>query len=633
MNKLELFCVRVFMLLFVSLVPAHSNVQGDSLDIPLSMSVEGQLDTWFGDIATDGNYLFSLHNLSGETDSLNVFDLNDPLNPERLHTYLHHNSVSIYVHEHVYLTSDSGTVTVYHVGSGGELQLVSEYQSVNRITDMTFHHSLAIALPYQYPANEQSTRLELVDTSSPESPDLTGSVMIPGRAKALSPVFSGHYIAAATSAGWKNNGLVIIDISNPAEPVVVDSLTETRDPVDIAVDGNTLILALNGSGRAESLLKFYDIGDPLDVQTVSELVLDDDGFVSDLMMLEGTLFASLSSAGLITSHAWNPDQQTLQSGPSVATDFPMQMIAISDDRSGLYKSARTPDDGVTYTLYSGEQSEGVRIIKIRKPKTGENQVKLTLAITPAKAAEEGCEMSPPPGVYYYDPADEETVELSATPGDGWAFSHWIGPVPNTNPTSITVTEDTEVTAVFMPILTVTGRGERRVLCPDKALETEQLITPVNLMASQADDWTAVNITLKSRGAGDEQKDIENVILKRGQAVVATGSYSRDNGDIQLAFDPPLLIPQASTIRMNLYYQFDYDSAYAQDSVRTFLIETTDLTAMPRPLFTGTDSGQRRQRYVNDRARCQFGRSGICRNTAGARSPEYPAGRYGLGVSR
>ena len=107
MNKLELVCVRVLILLFISFVSLYANVHGDSLDIPISMSVEGQLDSWFGDIGTDGDYLYSLHNLSGETDSLNVFDLSNPLDPQLLQTF-HENTVSIYVHEHVYLTHDSG---------------------------------------------------------------------------------------------------------------------------------------------------------------------------------------------------------------------------------------------------------------------------------------------------------------------------------------------------------------------------------------------------------------------------------------------------------------------------------------------------------------------------------------------
>ena len=149
---------------------------------------------------------------------------------------------------------------------------------------MTFHNSAAVLLPYQYPEDERSTRLELVDIGSPDSPDLTASVLIPGRARALSPVFNEHYIAAAYSAGWKNNGLVIIDISDPVEPVTIDTLSETLDPVDITVDGNTLIFALNGAGVAESMLKFYDISDPADIRYVSEHILDDDGFMSDLMI-------------------------------------------------------------------------------------------------------------------------------------------------------------------------------------------------------------------------------------------------------------------------------------------------------------------------------------------------------------
>lgn len=54
-----------------------------------------------------------------------------------------------------------------------------------------------------------------------------------------------------------------------------------------------------------------------------------------------------------------------------------------------------------------------------------------------------------PDLATYD--DGTIVELTATPGTGWLFDHWIGDVANTtdNPTSIVLNEDESVTAVFL----------------------------------------------------------------------------------------------------------------------------------------------------------------------------------------
>ncbi|MEM7333018.1 MAG: hypothetical protein AAF490_13095, partial [Chloroflexota bacterium] len=56
------------------------------------------------------------------------------------------------------------------------------------------------------------------------------------------------------------------------------------------------------------------------------------------------------------------------------------------------------------------------------------------------------------------------VTLTAVPDTGWQFSHWSGDVDSTdNPITLTLNADTEVTAVFSPILvtvttTITGDG-------------------------------------------------------------------------------------------------------------------------------------------------------------------------------
>lgn len=590
------FCITypvVVVLLLTLINPGHSNVSGDTTDIPISMSVEATLRGWFGDFATDGQYLFSLHNLGTDSDTLKVYDVTDPVEPHLLHTYDHENTSAIFVSEHVFLANDSGLVSVYGVDAGGALHHRSDYQSVDEITDMVFYNTHAYVLPYQYPEDQQSTRLEIVNLT--ESPYLKSSIRIPGRAKALSPVFAQHYIAAAYTAGGTNNGLIIIDVSDPAAPVAVDTLTTTLDPIDIGIDGDMLLLALNGTDHPQAVLELYDISTPEMPQHISTQIIDDDGYMSDLMTLDGTIFVSLSSARQVTSWVWHSETDSLKAGPAVETAFPMQMIALSEDREHLYKSTseHTPTDDVTYYLYSGEQSEGVRIIKIVKRKPKENDVFLIVSIEPGQAASDGCTTTPPPSTYFFDPENQQTVELEATPITGWEFSHWTGPVPNTNPTTITMTEDAVVTAVFQPILTITGRQERRLVCPHAGLESDQLITPINLVASQADDWTAVTIKLKASGSGHEVRDIEKVLLKQGNSVAASGKFSQDDGEITLNFEPPLVIPQASAIHLGLYYRFNYDFSYwdsvhtfARDSVRTFLIETQDLTAIPHHYLPG-----------------------------------------------
>ncbi|TVQ89013.1 MAG: T9SS C-terminal target domain-containing protein, partial [Bacteroidetes bacterium] len=77
-------------------------------------------------------------------------------------------------------------------------------------------------------------------------------------------------------------------------------------------------------------------------------------------------------------------------------------------------------------------------------------------------------VTPAPGVYDY-PVNQE-VNLSATPDDDWVFQHWLinGNTVANNPYNITITENTEVQAVFAEdmteyLLTLNTEGEGSVL--------------------------------------------------------------------------------------------------------------------------------------------------------------------------
>jgi hypothetical protein len=61
------------------------------------------------------------------------------------------------------------------------------------------------------------------------------------------------------------------------------------------------------------------------------------------------------------------------------------------------------------------------------------------------------------------------VMLTAKPDKGWAFSHWEGDLTGSeNPKEITVTEPTEITAVFVPTLSVAWCGNWGSVTPSGA---------------------------------------------------------------------------------------------------------------------------------------------------------------------
>jgi len=75
----------------------------------------------------------------------------------------------------------------------------------------------------------------------------------------------------------------------------------------------------------------------------------------------------------------------------------------------------------------------------------DNEEPTTYELTVNTDPSEGGSVDPESGTY----EEGETVEITATAADGWAFTEWSGAVSSTdNPLSVEMTDDIEVTAIF-----------------------------------------------------------------------------------------------------------------------------------------------------------------------------------------
>ena len=93
-------------------------------------------------------------------------------------------------------------------------------------------------------------------------------------------------------------------------------------------------------------------------------------------------------------------------------------------------------------------------------------------------------------------------------------------------------------------------------CPDctDCSDEEVPIMEVTLSVNEIDSWLANSITFQSSGTGNEQNDIQKVILKHGPAKLSEGNYNSDNGNITLSINLP--IPAGNSITLSLYYVFE-----------------------------------------------------------------------------
>ena len=81
---------------------------------------------------------------------------------------------------------------------------------------------LAMSGPYAYVVGQYSNSLVVIDVSNPASPVIRGSVVSSSlMSQAYDVAVSGSY---AYVAGYESNSLVVVDVSNPLSPVIRGSV-------------------------------------------------------------------------------------------------------------------------------------------------------------------------------------------------------------------------------------------------------------------------------------------------------------------------------------------------------------------------------------------------------------------------
>ena len=119
---------------------------------------------------------------------------------------------------------------------------------------------LAIAGTHAYVADGFPSGLQVVDISNPASPAIVGSVSFSDAAMGVAVAGTHAYVAAHSS------GLQVVDISNPASPVIVGGVDTPGAAFGVAVAGNHAYVADWTSG-----LQAVDISNPASPVIVGSL--------------------------------------------------------------------------------------------------------------------------------------------------------------------------------------------------------------------------------------------------------------------------------------------------------------------------------------------------------------------------
>jgi parallel beta-helix repeat protein len=249
-------------------------------------------------------------------------------------------------------------------------------------------------------------------------------------------------------------------------------------------------------------------------------------------------------------------------------------------------------------------SEKTSIVKIAKqPPTV--QKKLTMSIMPPEAAKHGCSVTPSPGVHRYAKGTGVNVYAHPNPDGGWYFTGWTGNVSGKDLIQHVVMDADKIAVAHFgkPELTISGKTGPAWYCPRKILENNRLLElPFLVCASDADDWTLSKIGFRHSGTGSPSyPDVNNVILKKGNETVFTGTYDLIKNELNVPFNPPIEIGAGQCVPFKLIYEFGFEPdggappantiPYASDEVKTFHVETFGVVAKPVNLDGGEIVGK------------------------------------------
>jgi len=216
-------------------------------------------------------------------DSLHVIDLSDPVHPATLQSLgligtsmaiLPHGDL-VYVGLGNYLEENQSGLAVVdaHTPSAPSLLL-----QIPAAASGDFYEAMTIKGDWLY-VGTYLGNLHIFDISNPASPSLVDTVSLPDNVYDLTQYGDLCYACVGYS------GISILNLSNPALPQVVGSLATPEDADALSIVGTTAYLAADDGG-----VMSYDLSDPLQPTPMGQLPSFDD--VQDICVYGSVLLAA-----------------------------------------------------------------------------------------------------------------------------------------------------------------------------------------------------------------------------------------------------------------------------------------------------------------------------------------------------
>jgi hypothetical protein len=187
-----------------------------------------------------------------------------------------------------------------------------------------------------------SKSIGVIDVTQPSSPTLAGTVATP----AIGSLARGNN---SLYAGGGNNTLIVLDITNPAQPAIVKTITLSDLPIKVRVFGNLLLVADNAAG-----LLIYDVSTPQSPVLLS--TMNSFTLVEDVTIQGTTAYVAADVDGLGIVDISNPSQPVLLSKTGLGRSYPFDGSTPLNEAltvslaGGLVYVGTVNDNGIVFGL-------------------------------------------------------------------------------------------------------------------------------------------------------------------------------------------------------------------------------------------------------------------------------------------
>ncbi|MCZ6917682.1 MAG: hypothetical protein O7I93_12970 [Gemmatimonadetes bacterium] len=202
--------------------------------------------------------------------------------------------------------ADTVVFTVTARGLTGGFSVVGHGEVLDRVTsDLWIHGTAAYTGTWGTRTSAAGTfsgnTLNTWDVSNTAAPTLVHSMTIDARTINDVKVSSDGTLGLITHEGSNDlqNGITLLDLSNPLAPSVITRTTNTLEPGvhNAWIEGDYVYLAVDGSSTASGL-RILDVSDPSNPNVVAQFY-GGSSFLHDVYVRDGLAFLSHWNAGLI----------------------------------------------------------------------------------------------------------------------------------------------------------------------------------------------------------------------------------------------------------------------------------------------------------------------------------------------